>query len=115
MIFLQLLNPYFWRSIFEALWYALKRPRRFGALIEYYGLVKPGTAAIMFGRFAKLHPDVAIAAAIRVRKAAAAAGFQTVDRSGHLEWMHAQNALYAAIDAGLIPASTMRGLVAGNA
>jgi len=107
-------NPMFWRAVLESVWFVMRRPRRFGPLCEYYRLVNAGTAGLMFGRFADLHPDVAVKAAIAVRKQAAAAGFATDNACNHREWLQAQNTLWAAIDAGLIPASTMTGLVSGE-
>ena len=114
IFFHDLLSWAFWRSFFVSLRGYFSRPRRFGAFIEWARLVQPGTAEIMFGAYARMPTDRAIKAAITTRQAAARAGFTTDSAGDHREWLRAQNVLHAAIDAGLIPASTLDGLLSGR-
>lgn len=114
IFFADLLSWSFWYTFFMGLRDYLARPRRFGAFIEWARLIQPGTAEIMFGRYARMPTGDAVKAAIFTRQAAASCGFETTNAGSHREWMQAQNTLWAAIDAGLIPASTMKGLISGK-
>lgn len=114
IFFYDLFSWSFWYSFFVSLRGYFSRPRRFGAFIVWARLIQPGTAEIMFGTYAGMRTDRAIAAAITTRQAAARAGFSTTSAADHREWLRAQNVLHAAIDAGLIPASTLDGLLSGR-